>query len=136
MNTSVVLSVSHPQLDLDACLTWLPSSKLACVWRPGERDFRGKVIDTAGFNVELAEGMASGSVVQDAVAAFIELAERVAQLIRGGADAIVDFGLFPGVNDGPLSLTLAPDAAAVFERAGVTIVFKAYPPGLDEDDED
>jgi hypothetical protein len=136
MNTSVVLRVSHAQLDLDACLSWLPSSKITSVWRRGERDRRGKIIDTSGFNVDLAEGTAHGSVVQDAVAAFLELAEPVAELIRGGADATIDFGLFLDVNGGSMSLRLAPAAAAVFERAGVTMVFRAYPTSSDEGDED
>lgn len=133
MNTTVVLRVSHAQLDLDACLTWLPSSKLDRVWRIGERHLRDKVHDTSGFSVLLAEGLARGSVVQDAVDAFVELAQRVAELVRGGAACEVDFGLFVDGSSGALSLRLAPATAAVFERAGVTLVVSAYPTSGDED---
>lgn len=60
MDTSVVLRVSHAQLDLDACLTRLPRSKLIRVWRSGERHRRG-VHDESGFAVDLGEGLAQGS---------------------------------------------------------------------------
>jgi hypothetical protein len=129
-NTSVVLRVAQAELDLEACLTWLPSSRLDRVWRAGERHRRG-IHDTSGFSVSLAEGLARGSVVQDAVNAFLELAEPVAELVRGGAEAEVDFGLFV-TGDGSLSLSFAPAAAAVFERAGVTLVISAYPTSDDE----
>jgi hypothetical protein len=130
-NTSVVLRVSQEQLDLDACMTWLPSSRIDRVWRAGERHRRG-VHDRSGFSVSLAEGPARGSVVQDAVDAFLELAEPVAELVRGGADAEVDFGLFV-TSGGSLSLSFAPAAAAVFERAGVTLVVSAYPTSDDDE---
>ena len=45
------------------------------------------VHDRSGFSVSLAEGLAGGSIVQDAVDAFLELAEPVAKLVRGGANA-------------------------------------------------
>jgi len=133
MNTTVVLRVSHARLDLDACLTWLPSSRLDRVWRAGERYLRDKVHDTSGFSVLLAEGLARGSVVQDAVDAFLVLAEPIAELMRGGAAGEVDFGLLLDESSGVLSLRLAPAAAAVFERAGVTLVVSAYPTSGDED---
>jgi hypothetical protein len=80
--------------------------------------------------------MARGSVVQDAVNAFLELAAPVAELVRGGAHAEVDFGLFV-VSVGAVSLRLEPAATAVFERAGVALVISAYPTSEDdEDDED
>jgi hypothetical protein len=129
-NTSVVLRGAQAKLDLEACLTWLPSSRLDRVWRAGERHRRG-IHDTSGFSVSLAEGLARGSVVQDAVHAFLELAEPVAELVLGGAEAEVDFGLFV-TGGGSLSLSFAPAAAAVFERAGVTLVISAYPTSDDE----
>jgi hypothetical protein len=103
MNTTAVLRVSHAQLDLDACLTWLPSNQLDRVWRAGESFRRGKVHDTSGFSVMLVEGLARGSVVQDAVNVFLKLEEPVADLVRGGAAAEVDFGLLLDVSDGALS---------------------------------
>lgn len=140
MEISAVLRVRHAGLDLDACLPWLPPSRLDHVWRVGEKGLLNRVHETSGFNLHLAEGPAGGSVVQDAVAAFRELAEPVAALVRGGAHAEVDFGLFLDVNGvTPLSVWLEPAAAAAFERAGVTITVTAYPcsdddKGEDEDD--
>jgi hypothetical protein len=136
IDTSVVLRVSHAQLDLDACLRWLPSSKLIRVWRSGEKHRRGDH-EASGFAVDLAEGPARGSVVQDAVDAFLELAGPVAELVRGGAHAAVDFGLFLDARGGgSLCLSFAPVAAAVFERAGVTLQISAYPTSGDGDDDD
>jgi hypothetical protein len=133
MNTTAVLRVSDAQLDLDACLSWLPSNNLDRVWRAGESYRCGQVHDTSGFSVMLAEGLARGPVVQDAVNAFLNLEERVAELVSGGAAAEVDFGLLLDVSGGALSLRLPPAAAVVFERAGVTIVVSAYPTSGDED---
>lgn len=132
---SVVLRVAHASLDLDACRKWLPSGQIARVWRLGETNRRGMVNATSGFTLDLAEGVAHGSVVRDAVDAFLELAEPIAELIRGGADAQVDFGLFVDVNGEPFNLCLPPAVLAVFERAGVTVIVSGYPCS-DEDDAD
>ena len=56
----------------------------------------------------------------------------VAELVRDGAAAEVDFGLFV-TSGGSLSLSFTPAAAAVFERVGVTLVVRAYPTSDDDD---
>lgn len=134
MNTSVVLRVHVGPLDLDVCLARL-SSEPDKVWRVGEKGLRGKLHQTSGFSVHLADGMARESVVQDAVVAFRELAEPIAQIVQGGGTAEADFGLFVSGWQ-PVSLCFEPAATALFERAGVTLRVSAYPCSDDEDDDE
>jgi len=135
-DTSVVLRVSHAKLDLDACLARLPANKVDSVWRAGERGLLNTVYKTSGFNLHLTDGHSGGTVVQDAVEAFRDLAEAVSEIVRSGADAEVDFGLFLDVAaTATLSVRIEPAAAAVFERAGVTIKVTAYPCSSDDEND-
>lgn len=142
-DTDVVLRLYGEQLDVDACLTWLPASKVAQAWRKGESR-RGKRSETSGCNVVLAEGMARESVVQGAARAFSELAEPISELVRSGAEALADFGLYVEIGGEPFPLSLPPEVMALFARAGVIIGVSAYPrpaeggelDGEDDDDEE
>lgn len=124
-DTDVVLRLYGEQLDVDACLAWLPAGKVAQVWRKGEIR-RGKPSDSSGCNVVLAEGMTRESVVQDAARAFSELAEPISELVRSGAEALVDFGLYVEIGGEPFPLSLPPEVMALFARAAVTIEMQAH----------
>lgn len=122
---SAVLRVGGAHLDVDDCLRWLPEEKVDAVWRAGEPHPRRGVRAESGFNLLLAEGDDAGRVADEAARAFAAIASRIEELIRAGASAEVDFGLF--ISEGrDVSIRFEPQIVHAFAQRFVTILVSAY----------
>lgn len=91
---TAVLRVFGDHLDVDQCRAWLPADRLDAVWRAGEKGYLGKVATTSGFNLLLSDSEDREQLVRETVTTFLTVADRVAELIKGGATGEIDFALF------------------------------------------
>ena len=132
---TAVLRVDGPELDVEECRKWLPEGSLECVWQVGEKSRRGEVRTTSGFNLVLSESENPRELVRETLRVFAVVAGRVADLVRGGATAEIDFALFVTAR-GPESLILGPEVLRRIEQHGVGVTVSAYPCSEDDDEDD
>lgn len=130
---TAVLRASGPHLDVDRSLAWLPADRLEKVWHVGDKRHLGKVATTSGFNFLLSDAEDREQLVREAVTTFLTVAEHVAELIRAGATAEIDFALFVDAN-GSKSIAFEPATLRAIEQHGVRVVVSAYPAVGNDDD--
>lgn len=121
-----VLRVSGPGIDIDECLRWLPEERLEHVWRVGEQELQGGKNADSGFNLLLTESEHVQDGIREAADVFQEMSPRVRELIRDGASADVDFGLFVGAME-MCSIAVPASFLAMLSESGVGLVVSAYP---------
>jgi hypothetical protein len=131
---TIMLRALGRNLDVDACLTWLPAARLDAVWR--QADLRaGKPAETGGFNLLLGEADDKKEALMAAERQLSLLKEDVKKLVDAGNRASVDIGLYVFQN-APQSITLEADFLLCVTEAGASLVFSAYPCSDDDDDDD
>ena len=129
----IVLRVGSPELDLDACLAWIPPQALQRSWRAGDLRPGGKRSPRTGFNLLLAHTDDTGRALLLAEKRFEALAPHLEALVKSGAGVEVDIGI--AVADLPRSVRVPKEFTAKMARVGAEVVVTAYP-SLDESDED
>jgi hypothetical protein len=127
----VVLRASGSNLDLDACLTWLPSGRVEAAWRSGEVR-RGKAALDSGFNLLLADDDHADQALAAAQRELEGIQEKVKLLARAGVGISVDIGLEVS-STVPRSVSLSQDFIRAVMESGVKLVISAYP--CSDDDE-
>jgi hypothetical protein len=133
---SIVLRVYGPELDLDACLKWLPRPRVEKTWKVGDAGRRGKAQDTNGLHLLLAEGGDLSQALNDAVRVLSSLKDQIRSLVDAGNTADVEVAVFVYP---PVPRTIGFDEAFLLNviEAGARLEVSAYPRSRDdEEDED
>jgi hypothetical protein len=132
---SAVLRVAVAEVDgVDAWLARFSAVNIERAWRAGERDLRGRVSSTSGVIIVLSEAEDGRALVREAATAFADLAPLLAEMVREGATAEIDFALFVS-GAGSRSIAFEPATVRLIQECGVRIVVSAYPCAEDDDAE-
>src|SRR5688500_5350167 len=100
----IVLRVGSSTLDIDACLTWIPTDALLRSWRVGDRRTVGPPYSSNGLNLLLSEDDEAKVAVQRAHLVFAGLAPHLGALARVGVEMEIDIALMVG--ELPLSVRI------------------------------
>lgn len=130
----IVLRVYGSHIDVEACMQWLRPYQVEEVWRVGDIDLLGRTSGTSGFNVLLHESEDPKDGLQEAMIRFGEMSSEIEELVRAGASAELDIGIFIGASS-PRSIEIGASTMSAISRVGATVVFTAYPVSDDEDAE-
>ncbi len=123
---TIVLRVTTGEIDPDACLSVFSQLKVETVWRKGEPQSRGRVCQTNGINVFLAEDDSSQGAVTCAMTMLAPIGPDLSRLIAGGASLDMDIGLMLAPD--ALNQSVALDVSTLRSLAewGVNVVVSAY----------
>ena len=101
----------------------------------GEPNREGRVRDTSGFNVHVADEESVGTLAQQVVE-WVHANQATLQALRdAGAAAEIDVGLSAGANQFYTSVTWSASDLALFAACGVGLGFTAYRGEAESDDE-
>jgi hypothetical protein len=129
---AAVLRVYGPCLDADRVVGSVSASKVQRTWRVGEMSRVGKANTTSGATLILSESGKSVQMVAEATEALNEVLPRIAEFLRDGALAEIDFSLLVDAMQ-PCSIVLERETLRVIEQYGVRLVISAYP--VEEEDD-
>lgn len=121
-----VLRAAAHGLDVDSCLSWIPTDLLDRTWRRGDRRPGGRIEETSGFTLLLAEVDSVPELVAIAKGAILRVEGPLRSLRKEGVAVEVDFGL-DVLATHPVSLCLNLEFLAVAAEIGLDVRVSAYP---------